>query len=79
MNSPSINDLINVINSCFKKTIITEDDADRDLLELGLDSIDFIALIVKLEESYDFEFPDEKLTMLGALSVRNILKIIDEQ
>ena len=76
MNKPSTTELINTINSCLKKTKITKDNIDKDLLEMGIDSVEFISVIVKLEETYDFEFPDEKLTMAEMHSVRGIIAII---
>ena len=78
MNKPSINEIIDIINSCSEDVKITENDKEKSLNELGIDSIDFISVIVKLEETFGFEFPDEKLTMLEIDSVSKIVALIDK-
>ena len=37
-------------------------DSEADILSLGLDSINFVQLVVELEEQFGFEFDDNMLT-----------------
>lgn len=78
MDKLKIKDIIDTINSCFDGVIITESDADKKLDELGIDSIGFISIIVKLEETYGFEFPDDKLIMSELDSAAEILNVMQE-
>ena len=43
---------------------IDEEQLDVDLTLLGMDSLNFIKLIVDIEDRYNIVFPDEKLTMV---------------
>ncbi len=78
MDKLKIKDIIDTINSCFDGVIITESDADKKLDELGIDSIGFISIIVKLEETYGVEFPDDKLIMSELDSAAEILNVMQE-
>ena len=78
MDKLKIKDIIDTINSCFDGLIITESDADKKLDELGIDSIGFISIIVKLEETYGVEFPDDKLIMSELDSAAEILNVMQE-
>ena len=47
-------------------------DDRKSLPELGLDSVSFVRMVVELEEAFDFEFDDAKMSFdalptLGAL------------
>ncbi len=75
---PTIKELIEMFNSCTDELKITEEDTEKNLIEIGVDSIVFISVIVKLEETYDFDFPDEKLTMLELDSISHIMDVINE-
>ena len=75
---PTIQEIVELFNSCTKEIQITEEDAEKNLSEIGVDSIDFISVIVKLEETYDFEFPDEELTMLEMDSLSKILDVMNK-
>lgn len=46
--------------------------------DLNFDSIKFIQLIVKLEDSFDFEFPDEYLQMDRFSTVNQIINTVVE-
>jgi acyl carrier protein len=78
MNMPTVEEVIKIINSCSSGTPLTESDADKNLFELGIDSIDLISAVVKLEETYKIEFPDEKLIASELDSVSKIISIINE-
>ena len=52
--------------------VITEDDYNKNLQDMGLDSMQFISLIVSLEEKYKFEFEDNMLVFSEMSSVKMI-------
>ncbi|AYO48680.1 acyl carrier protein [Streptococcus mutans] len=52
--------------------VITEDDYNKNLQDMGLDSMQFISLIVSLEEKYNFEFEDNMLVFSEMSSVKMI-------
>ncbi|MGG4340439.1 phosphopantetheine-binding protein [Paenibacillus lautus] len=51
-------------------------DADTNLIELGLDSIQVIQLIVTLEEGLGFSFKDEDLLIDNFLTIRGIYNLV---
>lgn len=68
--------IIEIINDKLKKPLISIEQKNADLLELGLDSIIFISVIVALEEEFGMEFPDEKLTLTEMNTVTKIAEVI---
>lgn len=51
------------IISIFRDTVnyLDDDFFEKELIDLGIDSITFIKIIVKLENFFDFEFEEEDL------------------
>lgn len=68
-------DVLNIINSSGKLEI-TADQLDRDLTELGMDSIAFIQIIVSLEETFGCEIPDSKLLFSEMNTICKITSVI---
>lgn len=68
--------IIEIINEKLKNPLISVEQKNADLLELGLDSIIFISVIVALEEEFGMEFPDEKLTLTEMNTVTKIAEVI---
>ncbi len=60
------------------KKPISEIGADENLFALGMNSISSIKIVVALEEYFDFEFEDEKLTVDTLHSINSISKYISE-
>lgn len=56
---------------------MSEISLDSDLLELGMDSMNFIRLVVNLEEQFDIEIKDEDITLANFSSVNSILNIVE--
>lgn len=50
--------------------------ADDDLIEIGLDSLNCIQLIVLLEEKYDIEFSDSDLSVESVSTISKIMNYI---
>jgi acyl carrier protein len=43
-----------------------------DLFQLGLNSINIIEMIVKIEEAFDIEFSDEDLSLEGLQTIKKL-------
>ncbi len=61
------------------KKIINEVNNNDDLFALGMDSISSIKIVVALEEEFDFEFEDEKLSFETLHTINNILKYLNQR
>jgi acyl carrier protein len=68
--------ILEIIKSNIEDTEITHEQYEDDLSAMGLDSINFIRMIVTLEETFDIEVPDEKLLITEMNTVSKIENII---
>jgi len=61
------------------KTVIIEndDDFDRTLDEIGLDSLDFMSILFSVQEKYNITIPDEDIDGLDTLN--KLIRYIDEK
>ena len=61
------------------KTVIIEndDDFDRTLDEIGLDSLDFMSILFSVQEKYNITIPDEDIDGLETLN--KLIRYIDEK
>jgi acyl carrier protein len=50
---------------------------DTDLKTIGLNSIDFVKLVVEIEFKFDIEFPEEKFLFTEADSIGKICNIVE--
>ena len=48
----------------------------EDLSLLGMDSIIFISVVIALEEEFDIEIPDEKLSLNEMNTIAKIMDVI---
>lgn len=78
MKKPHLKEIVEIINSCLDDSVLTLADSDKELINFGMDSITFVSIIVKIEEFYDFQFPDDKLTLADCASISKIYKIINK-
>lgn len=70
----------NHIKECFEELDIEySDDIDRDLLEMGIDSIVFLRLIISLEQKLDVDFMNGELDFNNFNTVRKLIAFIDKQ
>ncbi len=51
-------------------------DVNGSLQNIGMDSITFVQIIVALENAFDIEFPDNKLSITEAGTIASIVDII---
>lgn len=73
--------IIQIINASLKEknekfTLLSLDQSDQELSQHGMDSITFIRIIVKLEELFTIQIPDEKLLITEMGTVGKIIKVI---
>lgn len=70
--------IIEIVNDTIEDVKISKDQIDADLTELGLDSIQFIQIIVMLEEAFDCEIPDSKLLITEMNTVQKMIDVLQE-
>ena len=58
-------------------SIENDDDFDRTLDELGLDSLDFLSILFSVQEKYNITIPDEDIDGLETLN--KLIRYIDEK
>lgn len=71
-------DVLGVLNTVVKGFYITEEQLGDDLAGKGMDSIEFIRLIVALEETFECEIPDEKLIFSEMNTAQKIVDVLQE-
>ena len=68
------------IKACFEELDIEYSaDIDRDLLEMGIDSIVFLRLIIALEQKLDVDFMNGELDFNNFNTVRKLIAFIEQQ
>ncbi|MBQ9121529.1 MAG: acyl carrier protein [Clostridia bacterium] len=70
--------LLTIINEAVEGETLTEERLDEDLTALGMDSILFIQIIVRIEETFRCEIPDSRLLMDEMNTVNKILGVLKE-
>jgi phosphopantetheine attachment domain protein len=55
---------------------ILSNQLEEDLSLLGMDSIIFISVVIALEEEFDIEIPDEKLSLNEMNTIAKIMDVI---
>lgn len=71
--------IIEIVNNNIQETEIMTDQIDRDLSELGMDSISFIRIVVALEEIFNIEIPDEYLLFTAMNTVVKMVDVVTEE
>jgi acyl carrier protein len=67
--------IYNLLNTKFNIDSSTINESDQ-LRELGLDSLEMVALIIELENIFDTSIPDEEMVNLKTIQdIFNLLKI----
>jgi len=52
---------------------------DTDLQSMGMDSISFIKIVIGIENMFGIEFPDEKLLIKKAGTLKDLCGIVNEE
>ena len=76
MEIPTITKLLEIINQRLKDRPISVTELEMPLDQAGLDSLDFIHVIVAIEKEYDCEIPDSKLIFSELNTVEKIYMLI---
>ncbi len=73
-------EMVNVLSKCFEENGIIINDWNE---ELEMDSIQYISLIVCIEQNFEFEYPDELLLNNSSITFNkiytDILEIMSEK
>ena len=78
MERVSIEKIVRIINNTIDGFDCSIADIDTDLSELGIDSLQFVQLIVTFEEVFECEIPDSKLLFGEMNTIRKIKELVDE-
>ena len=71
--------IIEIINlNVTNGVVLTIDQDNENLSELGMDSICFIQIIVSLEEEFECEIPDDKLIFSEMNTINKIYKVLKD-
>ncbi|PTU44407.1 ACP phosphodiesterase [Paenibacillus polymyxa] len=65
--------LLKIVEGLFNTTDI---DMERDFNEFGLNSLDYIKLIVAIEDEFEIEFDDDALTMREINKFKDFVNLI---
>ncbi len=71
-----LNDIKTIIKNKQIK-IKSNTDLNTNIADLNIDSIDFIDIIIDIEEKYNIQIEDEKLTNIK--SINDLIKAIEEK
>lgn len=74
-NSEIIATILDVIHSVLENDS-TQMDCETELKELGIDSINFVKIIVQLEEEFEMEFDDSAVTLSAFGNVNEIAEYV---
>ena len=77
MREITLKNILDIINESDDLEINAEQ-LEESLPNLGMDSITFIQIIVKLEEAFDCEIPDSKLLISELDTVQKIYDLLRE-
>lgn len=68
--------ILDIINSNIENTNLQLNQADEDLVAMGIDSIKFISIVVALEETFEIEYPDDFLLITQSNTLNKLGNII---
>ena len=50
---------------------------EKHLMDIGVDSLMFIQIVIAIEEEFEFEFPEEKLSFVETGTVELLCEVIE--
>lgn len=77
MKKVTLERILCVINS-LEGITVSDDQLEKKLPDLGIDSISFIQIVVGLEETFDCEIPDSKLLVSEMDTVKKIFDVLQK-
>ena len=77
MKEVTIKGVLDVINKS-ESLEINENQIETNLSDMGMDSINFIQIIVGLEDAFDCEIPDSKLLITEMDTVQKMFDVLQE-
>lgn len=78
-NIDILNKILNIVNDNIENGEVSFDTVDDELTTMGMSSINFIQIIVSIEETFNIEVPDEKLLITEMGTVNKMFEIIMKQ
>ena len=78
MKDIDVDKVVNILNEYIDDAQIGDAEFNDDLTMLGMSSIQFIQIIVALEEEFECEIPDTKLLIMEMNTVEKILSTLQE-
>lgn len=76
MKNEMLQKILTSVNQHIKYVSLTEENMDEDLEKLGMESLEFISMILDLEKTFSVEIPDEYLVLSEINTVRKIADVI---
>ena len=76
MKEVTVEMVVSVVNEVMEDVEITMEKLDDNLVELGMDSIDFIQIVVSLEAKFECEIPESKLSIGELNTINKMLDIL---
>lgn len=76
MKEVTVDKILEIVNANMKNSPILSNQLEEDLSLLGMDSIIFISVVIALEEEFDIEIPDEKLSLNEMNTIAKIMDVI---
>ena len=77
MKAVVVETIIQILNNNIEDAGITLDNLEDDLSVVGMDSIDFVKIIVSLEEMFECEIPDSKLLISEMNTAKKIIDVLN--
>lgn len=76
MNEVTKEKILEIVNTNIENGAVTVEQYDPELSKLGMDSIQFIRIIVSLEEEFECEVPDSKLLLTEMNTISKMTDVI---
>jgi len=71
------NEITKIIQDTIQLTVPIESlELDTRLENVGLDSITFIRIVVQIEDQFDMEFPEDRLLLTQAGTIKDLCEIV---
>lgn len=77
MNNLLRQKIINIVNDVLTDANLTTNQVDENLQKTGMNSIEFIRIVVLLEVEFELEIPDEILLITEMNTINKMCNVID--